>query len=424
MRAAEREKTPASAAEEAPPPAKHASPKADAAEDLDSAAGADPAPRDEASQPDTKEKKAKGKAEPAAEARRSRSAPAKKMPAARPRPLSVDDLRGDRMGSGYGGGRARMAPITTARIDLADGAPGPGAVRAEEMLRRQLEASPLRRALHVSYQRVLLQNGRAEEALRHAEKWAEVDGESAAPLTALADAQAIRTDLATAMRTRASAVDVEPGSQRLHRELAELYRNKGELRLSCAHLWSLVSLAPRAQERYVALARCLAGTPEGKEPVVQLLSELAGSARGPEVGSLGRTLAAVRAAVAGPGIPAAGGALSVRATWDQPLDLDLVLVTPRGERLSAMGAPAGVVEADSHDGRTPEVLRLRSLRDGNYRIEVARPQGAKGAVSGTVMIQALGKTRTVAFAIPEASDGLRALARVSVTRTYPMRYYR
>jgi hypothetical protein len=377
-----------------------------------------------------------GEPRPAAPAAAS-PAPAKMATEAKPRPddalaaprrsrpmakkASRPEPRAERarMGGGRGGYSMYRPPETRVTIQPLLSAPvRVGLDRQEQSLRHQLSAAPLRRALHAALHRVLMQQGRYDEALRHAVQWAELDSDHSAALRALGDAQAVQTTAAVAMRTYSSTVEIAPASVRQHRLLAEMYRNKGDLRRSCAHLWSLYSLAPRTTDRAVVAARCLAGMPDGRDTAQELLTDLlaGGKLVGRDATRVARALTDIRAGAVGPTPRARGGLLTVQATWNQPVDLDVALLTPSGERISALqGGRLGGVQNDSRDGRTAETLRLAALPGGTYRVEITRPAGSGAeAVTGTILVQAKGRSQLLPFSIV---DGSKPLAQVTVVHT-------
>jgi hypothetical protein len=230
------------------------------------------------------------------------------------------------------------------------------------------------------------------------------------------------------MQTYASAVDVEPWNAKLHQQLSKMYHNKGNERLSCAHLWSLVSLAPKDMERSLTLARCLAALPTGREMAQKTLADMVAlSPSRQDMSRLTQVLLEIQRGVAKP-IPKAeakGGALNVTASWNQPQDLDLALVTPSGERISALrGGKLASIEVDGRTVGTAELLQSRYLPDGTYRLEIGRAGASPtGLVSGTVLIQAMGKSQVIPFQLSEQS---RPVAQIKVNRVYPRYpyYYR
>jgi len=112
------------------------------------------------------------------------------------------------------------------------------------------------------------------------------------------------------------------------------------------------------------------------------------------------------------------------------VDLDIALVTPRGERISALRSTRrGRVAEDSLDGRHAETLALRWAREGSYRVEIAGPEGWAGDVRGTVLVRARGKTRVLPFALSGRRSLTVATVVLSQRRSYrrprrPRRYYR
>jgi tetratricopeptide (TPR) repeat protein len=328
------------------------------------------------------------------------------------------------IGRGY---HRRPVPVlqTTIAPLLGSSGPSPAARRQQESLRAGVESNPLKRALHLAYHRALLKNGDYPEALRHAQKWAELDGAHADALAALGTAQAAQGALPAAIESLASSIDVEPWNPRRHEQLAAIYRHKGDPALACAHLQSLAALAPRDVARALAAASCLAALPgDGREAAIDLLTVLAGEKLGPaELGKVARALAAARSsALAYPPAFAAGrigGPLVARATWTAPVDLDLAIVTPRGQRLSALHTlRSGGVLVDSRDGASAEILQLAGLPNGEYRLEIGRAQADASAagITGTVLIQAGGKRQTIAFSL--GAESPRAIARIKVERLY------
>ncbi len=257
-------------------------------------------------------------------------------------------------------------------------------------------------------------------ALTHAREWAKLDSDSSEALRALGDMELASGNSREAARTYGSQVEVNPYSARIHLRMSRMYRNKGEARRACAHLWSLVSIRPHQLSYNLNLVRCLAPLPGGKETALKILSELSANPRARRyAASIGRALAALQRG-AYDGLDSSRrrprGAILVRATWSKPVDLDLALITPRGRRLSAMqGVSSGRVPADSRDGTIEEVLLMSRARSGTYRLEVTRPASAdvgSAPITGTVIVRAHGRSRTIPFVL--SSEATRPLARIKV----------
>jgi tetratricopeptide (TPR) repeat protein len=377
-----------------------------------------PAP---AAEPPPPRPRTKAKRRPARRARRSR--PMRKMPRKMPR-RTLDPLSGvDLGGRGYYRHRHPVRVPVTKIEPIVDVSVTPTARRAEERLERQVKARPLSRTHRSRYHRALVQNGNYSRALDHARKWVELDGSRVRPVLALADMQAAMGLPGLAKRTYSTSVEIQPWNVRLHRSLSRMYRNKGELRRSCAHVWSVMSLHPKRLENHLALAACLAELPDGKARAMQLLTELVRSPAGKRGGNAARIGRALARLAEGKASERRNdrGALVLKATWDRGVDLDLGLITPDGRRISALRAGRrGGVTVDSHDGASAEVLALGWLRNGTYRVEIgpASDRGLDAPVTGTLLIKARGKTRAVPFVV---QSRVKPVAQLSLTSRWAHR---
>ena len=315
---------------------------------------------------------------------------------------------------------ASIEPLIDISISVS-----PRQTRREHQLQQLVQRAPLRRGTRQAYHRALVTNGRYDEALRHARQWAEVDGSHPDALLALADMQAATGRALPAMRTYSATVEVQPWNVNLHQDLARMYRNKGDVRRSCAHLWSVMSLYPRRLEHHLALATCLGQLPEERPRAMQLLSELTRGSGKRDAARIGRALAQLVSGEATRRSDPDRGALLIRATWDRPVDLDVGLITPRGRRLSALRTGRQGQASDSRDGQTAEVLALRWIGNGRYRIEITPANGETmtGTVSGTLLVKARGKTRAIPFVLSGGSGAGKPVAWLDLSTRYAMRPY-
>jgi len=314
----------------------------------------------------------------------------------------------------------RWVTVTTANIQPMLTLAGSSTGKRVSTLQAAVTRTPLRRGPRRSLQRELVRIGAYDMALTHAREWAKLDSDSSEALRALGDMELASGNSREAARTYGSQVEVNPYSARIHLRMSRMYRNKGEARRACAHLWSLVSIRPHQLSYNLNLVRCLAPLPGGKETALKILSELSANPRARRyAASIGRALAALQRG-AYDGLDSSRrrprGAILVRATWSKPVDLDLALITPRGRRLSAMqGVSSGRVPADSRDGTIEEVLLMSRARSGTYRLEVTRPASAdvgSAPITGTVIVRAHGRSRTIPFVL--SSEATRPLARIKV----------
>jgi hypothetical protein len=121
--------------------------------------------------------------------------------------------------------------------------------------------------------------------------------------------------------------------------------------------------------------------------------------------------AAEKAATVAVPAPRIAGDLVVRGAWSGSDDLDISVVAPDGSRVSWMGGRTAVTAADA--GSTDkEALAIKSLRRGNYLIEVTRGAPSTATVRGTLEITALGQKRSMPF---ELVGSHLVVARLAVT---------
>jgi len=120
----------------------------------------------------------------------------------------------------------------------------------------------------------------------------------------------------------------------------------------------------------------------------------------------------------------AGGELVAEARWDRAVDLDLALVPPRGDRLSALKPLRGVDVV--HDARVgtdtvAETLAARELGTGTYVLVLGSTAGPLAEpVSGTVTVTARGTKKTLPFTIAAGATGAEVAAVAARTEYYAM----
>jgi hypothetical protein len=109
--------------------------------------------------------------------------------------------------------------------------------------------------------------------------------------------------------------------------------------------------------------------------------------------------------------PRVAGDLVIKGRWDNGADLDISLVTPDGTRVSWMGGRSDVIAEDATSS-DHESLAVKSLRRGNYLVEISRGAASKGTVHGTLDITALGLHRSLPF---ELAGQRATVGRLTVT---------
>ena len=123
---------------------------------------------------------------------------------------------------------------------------------------------------------------------------------------------------------------------------------------------------------------------------------------------------AEKLATANPLAVRATGELVVNGHWDSGADLDITLVTPDGTRVSWMGGRPDVIVTDAVSAER-EQLALKSIKRGNYLVEIGRGKlsasVSHGTVRGTLDVDLLGARRSLPF---ELTGSRTVVARLSI----------
>ncbi|MBA3394897.1 MAG: FecR domain-containing protein [Deltaproteobacteria bacterium] len=280
----------------------------------------------------------------------------------------------------------RVSPSIEKAIDAADTA---------------LAASPDSREKHRSLVQALSYAGEIERARDVANRWLERDKLDPQALGYQADLLGREGQRDLALRTLSGLVDLDADRVVLHERMVRAYENAGRLAQACSHRIAIASIQLADVKAAGTAARCLRGIGRDRDAEL-VLRGLPSDAD--------RTAAEKAATVAA--IPArTGGDLVVGARWDTGADLDVSLIAPDGSRVSWMGGRKDVVVTDATSSER-EQIAVRSLKRGNYLLEVTRNGNATGAVRGSLDISVLGTKRTLPF---ELLDGRAIVGRVAIT---------
>jgi len=253
-----------------------------------------------------------------------------------------------------------------------------------------LTAHPDSREAHRALVQALSYAGELDPAGDVAARWLDRDRLDPMALGYEADlfGRAGKRDLA--LRTLAGLVDLDADRVALHERMVTAYEAVGRRAQACGHRIALSTLQPRDVGAAGRAATCLRslGRAGDAELVLAALPDNAARA------------AAEKAALVPLAEVKATGELVADAHWTGGADLDISLVTPDGARVSWMGGRDGTIVTDA-TATDRERLALRSLKRGNYLIEVSRVAGTAAKtgmpVHGTLDITALGARRALAF---------------------------
>ncbi len=315
------------------------------------------------------------------------------------------------------GRRARYVPRPFASIQSLAPEPGaPGAAFAE--LERQIQAEPLRRELRRRLIKAHLERGDGASALAAAEAWRAQDPQSAEVSWRLGDLLARQGRWEEAMLRFGESVELNPRDQGALRRWAQALALHERFPLAAAAHSALLALSGKADD---ALDRILvevrADRQAAREHLAQLRAmqerELSAAQRS-RADDLSRLLDQPGGVTGGfaDTLPEGGlrGAASAVLRWDAPVDLELSVLLPNGERISpAMprsvrgdGKRGRVVAEHSGGPGAQEGILLEWAPPGRYIIEVTRHDaGASSApVEAQIALRALGQQRTFRVQLP------------------------
>ena len=251
--------------------------------------------------------------------------------------------------------------------------------------------------------RAAIRAGNMATARELAERWQSRDRLDPGVLLALADLAALDGRPARAAELLASALDVDPSDVEAHGQLLRLHATAGRRRAECAHALAIAQLKP-TQRSVSAALRCdladidlLEGLAKRERRRVERALRKAGSSR--------RTSATRRKR----------GALRLDATWKGDEDLDVVVLTPSGRRVSWQGG-ARHVFADAVLSPGRERLRVSARETGRYQVLVIhrkRSEHQAAPTTGAIRVRIHGQSRRIAF---QTDGALARVAEVLVTR--------
>jgi tetratricopeptide (TPR) repeat protein len=276
----------------------------------------------------------------------------------------------------------RRSWVRVPSVGLFD-AVSPNIRKAVDSAESALAASPDSREKHRSLVQALSYAGEIEKARDVAGRWLERDKLDPQALGVQADLLGRSGQRDLALRTLSGLVDVDPDRVVLHERMIKAYENAGRMVQACSHRIAISAIQRKDAKAAGAAMRCLRGV--GRDKDAELV-----------VGGLDtdeERTAAEKAATVAPVTTPARGDVVINARWDNGADLDLAIIAPDGSRTSFMGG--ATVEDSTSSAR--ETLAMRSIRKGNYLVEVTRNGAASGSVRGSLDITVLGAKKTIPF---------------------------
>jgi tetratricopeptide (TPR) repeat protein len=302
-----------------------------------------------------------------------------------------------------GGGRAGMIAMRKVwfkvpSISTFDGT-SPNITKAIAAAETALAAAPDSREKHRALVQALSYAGEIERAQTVAQQWLERDRLDPQALGYQADLIGRTGDRETALRVLSGLVDLNADAIPMHERMVRAYEQSGRLSQACSHRIAVASIQTKDAKAAGQAVRCLRslGRQADSELVLSALPDAAARS------------VAEKAATAPAPAPAASRDLSITGNWSGGEDLDITLVAPDGSRISWMGGRVDATASDVTSSST-EKLGLRTLKKGNYLVEVTRKDGGR-MTRGTIEITAIGAKKSIPF---ELSGTRTVVARVNI----------
>ena len=249
-----------------------------------------------------------------------------------------------------------------------------------------LAKSPDSREKHRALVQALAYAGEIDRAREIAGKWLERDKLDPQALGYQADLLGRDGQRELALRTLAGLIDLDADRPALHERMVRAYEAAGRMAQACSHRIALVALSPKDAAVAGASMRCLRSI--GRDDDAQIVAK--------DLSDDKMRAAAEKAATIPVVAPKLGGDLVVNARWQATADLDISIVTPAGERVSWMGGRADVLVGDAASS-DKEQLALKSIKRGNYLIEISRGGASTGPIRGSIDVTVLGTKKSLPF---------------------------
>ncbi len=256
--------------------------------------------------------------------------------------------------------------------------------------REALAQAPDERGKHKALALALSHSGDLEELDRVLTKWKERDPLDADMISLESDVVMRKGDRARAMRILSGALSsptiVPDDASRLATSLAEAYERQGDAR-ACSFRVTVAELRPTDADSVARASACerTFGRMQASEAWITAL---------PKAKDRMDKLTRIDSERAD------SGAILLKATWDQAADVDLVLITPSGERISWVSR-SRKIKAEDVTSQTREALSLNDWGAGAFEVEAVRASPGSQPIDGRVVINAADGARTVPFHISQ-----------------------
>lgn len=252
-------------------------------------------------------------------------------------------------------------------------------------------AAPNSRDKTVSLFKLLVASSQVSDATELASKWSQRDALDPDALIARADLAAMNGDRQKALRILSGLADVRPGDKAIQEKLVNTFASLSP-DLACQFRVSLADLDPANVNNVAAAAVCTQNL--GFLNVSNAIVSSVDSNLHDRVTTTMKTIKLTP--------KAAFGDVRVEATWTSRTDLDVAVIDPKGNRISALGSPLKFVSSSCANARElgAENCVFSGLTSGNYALEVTRTTPSTETITGSLKLTSPeGQVRTVPFTL-------------------------
>lgn len=276
--------------------------------------------------------------------------------------------------------------------------------------RAALAAAPDERGKHKELARLLSIDGSLGELEDELTRWTTRDPLDEGAIALHADVLARRGKRDEALRVLSGALATTRTPLDLERTLASVYARAGKIE-ACSFWIAAAELAPADVDSVAHAAGCERASGRASSADRWLASLTTDGSRAKALPLALKYEGYARTRESAPE-RASWGDIVVDASWDEGVDLDIVVVDPLGNRQS-WSSRSGSVRAEDTRSTHHESLALSTSAAGPFLVEIVRSDGDEHAapVHGTIRLRSLGANETRSF---ELDGPVAEVARVDV----------
>lgn len=233
------------------------------------------------------------------------------------------------------------------------------------------------------------QTGQIDRAADLAERWSSRDALDPGALASRAALAARDGQRDRAIRILGGLADLRPADTATQSWLASLYDSMGDAQRACSHRLALAELRPSDPIAVGGAVRCARATGANAFADALLADVTKDTVRTAIERELAKTVDTTLK-----------GDITIDATWESNVDLDVALIGKNGERYAWTADPKARVTSRGATSPRAESIAILTAPAGDYIIEISRGDRQKTEpVRGSLAVKAVGAARTIPFVL-------------------------